>query len=443
MRQTTIPRGARIVILLLSVCALGATGAAWWDGLDVDPEVYSEDLVHDGEVLEFKREGSFEKQIGRLHRDLQDVPVKDLLSRCEAVIAAGLAAEKERDQSGDDSARRGPQSRYGGPRVRAWLLCMVAVRRMGESGEQQRWVPVLERLHDKWEEVSGGGNQMVGSAGVAVAGRPLWWVLSRKTKDAYRKLALRDVGLAELATAFRQAVAEDFESLSRLQVRARYYQRIELSREGPWPPEYRSLWEDPDPDIRKRILRATPLWFIAPEEHPVYLSLLEDPEPGIQEYVWGVLTATAYLSVPIIPSLLEFLEREDLDERTRRMARDGINARGYAVKQTAEGIVLEADENEKIRAHLEWLTDSDSRWRGTASVRLRDWTRLRPEGSFPLVLDFLAREDIDDNAQEIATGLLSQRGYAPATGPGGCLIAVPEDGGPPILQKDCRPQDEP
>ncbi len=436
MIQAPIHRRLRNSCLLL--CALGATGAGWWEGLDVDPERYSESRVRDGRLHEYESgRYDFQGHADRLHQDLQHLSVEDLLSRCEVVIAASLAAEEQerREEMGYGRAVGVPQSWYGGPRQRAWLFCMVAVKRMGES-EDQQWVPVLERLYDQWEKLAG----FLGMVGGR--GRPLQWFLSCETEDAYRTLALRDVGLAKLAVELRQAFAEDFKSWSRLQVRARGNQRWELSREGPWPSEYRSLWMDPDPDIRKRMVGATPPQYIAPEEHPLYVSLLADPEPYVQRRVWGLLTALQYLHIPFIPALVEFLEREDLDERARRMARDGINARGYAVKRTAEGIVLEADENERVRAHLEWLTDSDSRWRGTAYVRLRDWTR-RPERSFPLVLDFLAREDIDDNAREAATRLLSDRGYAPATGPGGCLIAVPEEEGPSIRQKDCRPQDEP
>ena len=431
MTQAPIYRRLRSLCLLL--CALAATGAAWWDGLDVDPEVYSGDWVLDGKLYEYTAQGCFMTEADRLHQDLEHVPVEDLLSRCEAVIAAGLAAEKKREQTEYASKRGVPQSWYGGPRVRAWLLCMVAVKRMGES-EDQKWVPVLERLHEKWQAATGAGVR-VGS------GRALDLFLSDETGDAYRKLSLRDVGLAELAVKLRQTFAEDSKSSSRLRRRAAHDQRMELARKGAWAPEFRSLWTDPDPDIRKRMVAAYPPQYIAPEEHPLYVSLLDDPEPYVQRRVWGALTAIQYLGLPFIPALVEFLERDDIDERTRRLAEDGIRVRGHAVKRTAEGIVLEADKNESLRAHLEWLTDSEIPWRRPSMARLRHG--LRPERSFPLVLHFLAREDIDDNAREAATRLLSERGYAPATGPGGCLIAVPEDGGPPILQKDCRPQDEP
>ncbi len=70
----------RIVILLLSVCAVGATGAGCWGGLDVDPECYSEERIREGRLHEYESSRyGFQRQADRFHQDLMHVADVDVV----------------------------------------------------------------------------------------------------------------------------------------------------------------------------------------------------------------------------------------------------------------------------------------------------------------------------------------------------------------------------
>ncbi len=304
-----------------------------------------------------------------------------------------------------------------------------------------RWIPLIEELWEQYREfrwlIAGPSGEISTVASTALVN--LMWP---KIEEQGLVDWLREVWAAEPkpGSLMRSASSEARRRL--------------ISKYGWNSPELASLWEDEHPSVRRSALGGMPLRDTADIEVLArWVDFLNDPDEEIRRFMARRISFRPIGGDILVEPLRRFLERDDLREKAEKTAMRALQVRGWTVEETKEGLeavqldayVEAGDKKEwRLRVYLEWLTDSEAPWGSSMSFGLL-FSAMRPVPSekVPLVLEFLARDDIDDDVREIATRLLSLNRYAPATGPSGCLIAVPENGGPPILQEDCRPQDEP
>lgn len=308
-----LTRRNRFLACLL-VGASFATGAGWWDGLDVDRDRYDRSYVQAGV--------DYEEAARELSEALADLDVVDLLARCEEVVEAGEAT----------SARRStpPVPGVVRPDRVDWLLCLTALRQIGSTGDTT-WLPILNSLSERWTDAAWG---------IRVGRRRfLFHLLGTKTGEAYRQIAFPDTPPAQIVRAWRETYLEVRPERARQDALA--LAMNDLRRQRPSDPEfleaYLKLFEDPEPAVRSAVA-GYPVNLTPPGARDARVAAIADRDALIRERAARSLLSEVHpIGEPAAASLLRFLAREDIDDEARDVATRSLRIQGYELGRGPDG----------------------------------------------------------------------------------------------------------
>jgi hypothetical protein len=266
-----------------------------------------------------------------VERSLATVETRQLVDECRRVVAEGASLrERYRTMNRVDPAY---QSTVDAAYRLPWIICLVAVRRIADSAEY-RWLDALDEFAGSWERsVPGGWHRMHGVRSVQL-------VLMEETVTAAVKLMRADqMPPGELARRYRDLHVERQFTTARSRAIGRVFYAY-LYGEASWAPEIVALFSDPHPDVRIYMGASVPTHTIPAAARDAAVGLLADPDPRVRESV-----ARKYANLrpdlghEMVPALLRFLARDDIDQDAREAAERGIRGRGYLTASVEDGLI--------------------------------------------------------------------------------------------------------
>lgn len=277
-----------------------------------------------------------EEAFPELMKAFAGVDLAELAGSCRDILEESLGLlESFREHSrqhGPDIAREREQVRA---RARLpWIVCLVALRRMGESGDE-RWVELLDEIYPLWRQGAPGPRAVfIPSERVSVQG----W-LQRETITAYFRIMRMDaLSMADFVRLYGDVLEEGNFNTVRMKALGRIFHPFYLGEKN-WPDELIGLFSDPRPRVRLYMGVYIPPHVYPERARDLAIGLLADPDPEVRQRVGRRFASLRPdLAQELVPAFLRFLARDDIDEEAREAALRGLRRRGYVPVSTPDGI---------------------------------------------------------------------------------------------------------
>ena len=172
------------------------------------------------------------------------------------------------------------------------------------------------------------------------AGQNIHLFLNEETIAAYVKVTrLNELSPAEFVRSYRELREDGGSRTVHGQAHGRLFAPYRSGQRA-WPEEFVALFNDPSPTVRIAMSMATPTRAIPTEARDLAVGQLADPDPEVRRVATMKYQAgRPELGQEMVPALLRFLARDDIDEEAREAAEIALFRRGYVPSTSDTGLI--------------------------------------------------------------------------------------------------------